>query len=103
MSGGPSFNHSTKSFPPDKVYCANCIHCKLVKIPMGDGGQYGLRVRCDAGKWRKKLGEEKVYKYFTVDQADPRPVRDVRAHGRGGDLPEGAEEEPAHQGRNLLR
>ena len=26
----------------------------------------GLRVRCDAGKWRKKLGEEKVYKYFTV-------------------------------------
>jgi len=23
-------------------------------------------VRCDAGKWRKKLGEEKVYKYFTV-------------------------------------
>jgi hypothetical protein len=50
----------------DKVYCANCIHCKLIKIPMGAGGQYGLRVRCDAGKWRKKLGEEKVYKYFTV-------------------------------------
>jgi hypothetical protein len=53
-------------FSPDKVYCANCIHCKLVKVPMGSASQYGLRVRCDAGKWRKKLGEEKVYKYFTV-------------------------------------
>ena len=54
------------AFSSDKVYCANCIHCKLIKIPMGDASQYGLRVRCDAGKWRKKLGEEKVYKYFTV-------------------------------------
>lgn len=49
-----------------KVYCANCIHCKLIKVPVGDGSQYFLRVRCDAGKWRKKLGEEKFYKYFTV-------------------------------------
>jgi hypothetical protein len=50
----------------DRVYCANCIHCKLIKIPLGSASQFGLRVRCDAGKWRKKLGEEKVYKYFTV-------------------------------------
>ena len=50
----------------DKIYCANCIHCKLVKIAVGDGTQYYLRVRCDAGKWKKKLGEEKFYKYFTV-------------------------------------
>jgi hypothetical protein len=62
-------------FSSDKVYCANCIHCKLIKISMGGANQYGLRVRCDAGKWRKKLGEEKVYKYFTVirrtlDQCD---------------------------------
>jgi hypothetical protein len=49
-----------------KVYCANCTHCKLVRISAGNGSQYYLRVRCDAGKWRKKLGEEKVYKYFTV-------------------------------------
>jgi hypothetical protein len=53
-------------FASDKVYCANCIHCKLIKTPLGEGSQYALRVRCDAGKWRKKLGEEKVYKYFTV-------------------------------------
>jgi hypothetical protein len=55
-----------EEFSSDKVYCANCIHCKLIKIPMGNASQYGLRVRCEAGKWRKKLGEEKVYKYFTV-------------------------------------
>ena len=54
------------SNPKDKVYCANCTHCKLVRVPAGNGSQYYLRVRCDAGQWRKKLGEEKVYKYFTV-------------------------------------
>lgn len=48
-----------------KIFCANCLHCRLVPQPAG-GGQYYLRVRCDAGKWRKKLGEEKLYKYFTV-------------------------------------
>ena len=50
----------------EKIYCANCIHCKLVRVPVGNGNQYYLRVRCDAGKWKKKLGEEKIYKYFTV-------------------------------------
>ena len=49
-----------------KIFCANCTHCKLVRVPVGNGSQYYLRVRCDAGKWRKKLGDEKVYKYFTV-------------------------------------
>jgi len=49
-----------------KIYCANCIHCKLVRDPRGDGDQFCLRVRCTAGKWRKKLGDEKIYKYFTV-------------------------------------
>lgn len=48
-----------------KIYCANCIHCKLVPAPAGQG-RYYLRVRCDAGKWTKKSGEEKLYKYFTV-------------------------------------
>ena len=49
-----------------RVFCANCTHCKLVRTPAGNGSQYYLRVRCDAGLWKKKLGEEKVYKYFTV-------------------------------------
>lgn len=50
----------------DKIYCANCIHCKLVPAPSNSANQFYLRVRCDAGKWRKKLGDEKTYKYFTV-------------------------------------
>ncbi len=53
-------------FEEGKIYCANCIHCKLVPSPANSGGQFYLRVRCDAGKWKKKLGGEKVYKYFTV-------------------------------------
>jgi hypothetical protein len=66
MAESPSFQPFEEEFSTDKIYCANCIHCKLIKIAMGDASQYGLRVRCDAGRWRKKLGEEKVYKYFTV-------------------------------------
>ena len=66
MADAPEFQPFDEVFSSDKVYCANCIHCKLVKVPMGSASQYGLRVRCDAGKWRKKLGEEKLYKYFTV-------------------------------------
>ena len=48
-----------------RIFCANCIHCKLIPSPSGNG-RYRLRVKCDAGKWRKPLGEEKIYKYFTV-------------------------------------
>lgn len=50
----------------ERIFCANCIHCKLVPAPADAEGSYRLRVRCEAGKWRKKLGEEKIYKYFTV-------------------------------------
>jgi len=51
---------------PGRIFCANCIHCKLVPAPAEEEGRYRLRVRCDSGKWRKKLGDEKIYKYFTV-------------------------------------
>jgi hypothetical protein len=49
-----------------KIFCANCIHCKLVPSNPDGDDRYFLRVRCAAGKWKKKLGEEKVYKYCTV-------------------------------------
>jgi len=54
-----------------KIYCANCYHCKLSmeKLPTGD--EYRLRVRCDAGQWKKKQGEEKLYKYSTVIRRSP--------------------------------
>jgi hypothetical protein len=53
-------------FRSGKVYCANCIHCKLVPSVQNDEGLYVLRIRCDAGKWKKKLGQEKIYKYCTI-------------------------------------
>ena len=49
-----------------RIFCANCAHCKVVTSSVGNGKQYTLRVRCAAGHWRKKLGEEKIHKYFTV-------------------------------------
>jgi hypothetical protein len=29
-------------------------------------GTYVLRVRCSKGMWKKRSGEEKVYKYFSI-------------------------------------
>ncbi|MDR3247652.1 MAG: hypothetical protein LBT39_02595 [Treponema sp.] len=49
-----------------KIYCANCIHCKLIPAKPEQEEGYRLRIRCAAGKWKKKLGEEKIYKYFTI-------------------------------------
>jgi len=49
-----------------KIYCANCKNCKLVPSTLEGESRYVLRVRCAAGKWKKRLGDEKFYKYFTV-------------------------------------
>ncbi len=66
MARDPDLETLDGEFSADKIYCANCIHCKLFRTPRGSANEYGLRVRCEAGKWKKKLGEEKVYKFFTV-------------------------------------
>ena len=50
----------------NKIYCANCRHCVLFKQSVGEQGSYVLRVRCANGMWKKKSGEEKIYKYFTI-------------------------------------
>lgn len=55
-----------EEFHSGKIYCANCIHCKLVPAIQEGEDHYFLRIRCAAGKWRKKLGEEKMYKYCTI-------------------------------------
>lgn len=53
----------------EKIYCANCMQCKLVPAETDKG--HVLRVRCTAGLWKKKLGEEKLYKYFTIARRTP--------------------------------
>jgi hypothetical protein len=57
---------NTEEYHTGKVYCANCGNCKLIPARSDGEDQYMLRVRCAAGKWKKKLGEEKFYKYCTI-------------------------------------
>ncbi|MDR2746842.1 MAG: hypothetical protein LBB77_05280, partial [Treponema sp.] len=52
-----------EEFHSGKIYCANCIQCKLIQAKPDQENLYVLRIRCAAGKWKKKLGEEKMYKY----------------------------------------
>ncbi|MDR0909270.1 MAG: hypothetical protein LBM77_05830 [Spirochaetaceae bacterium] len=59
-------NTAEDSLLDGKIYCANCMHCKLVPQKTDDKEKFVMRIRCDAGKWKKKLGEEKFYKYGTV-------------------------------------
>jgi len=55
------FNRSKK-----KVYCANCSHCIVFRKSLLKKNLYVLRVRCNMGKWKRRSGEEKTYKYFTI-------------------------------------
>jgi hypothetical protein len=51
----------------DKIYCANCQHCIVIKLPVSDkADSFLLRLKCSKGVWQKKLGTEKLYKYFTA-------------------------------------
>jgi hypothetical protein len=74
-----------EDFQSGKIYCANCMHCKLVPAKSDKEEQYLLRIRCSAGKWKKKLGEEKLYKYCTVTR---RYLDDCDAYDAMGDTRE---------------
>jgi hypothetical protein len=58
--------NTAEEFHSGKIYCANCIHCKLIPAKPEGEDRYVLRIRCAAGKWKKKLGQEKMYKYCTI-------------------------------------
>lgn len=66
------------------IYCANCRYCVLFRKLSGlDDTRYLLRVKCVKEQWRKKLGEEKMYKYFTVAR---RTVESCTEYKEMGDL-----------------
>ena len=44
-----------------------------------------LRVKCTAGVWQKKLGTEKMYKYFTVAR---RVMEECEFYEPMGDIPQ---------------
>jgi len=51
----------------EKIFCANCQNCIVVKVPAPNKpGFYLLRLKCKQGVWQKKLGNEKLHKYFTA-------------------------------------
>ena len=83
MTSSTQKTGTTEASKVDRIYCANCANCKLLRVAAGNGSQYHLRVRCIAGKWKKKLGEEKYYKYFTVAR---RSQNDCNAYEPMGEL-----------------
>ncbi len=50
----------------EKIFCANCQNCIVIKQYEVDHGKYVLRTKCVKKQWIKRSGEEKFYKYFTV-------------------------------------
>jgi hypothetical protein len=68
-----------------KIYCANCLHCKITVVDASAGQNPSLKVRCAAGQWKKKVGEEKFYRYDTVEQ---RRVESCSRYEAMGDLEE---------------
>lgn len=66
-----------------KIYCANCLHCKITVVESSAGVPGSLKVRCAAGMWKKKVGEEKFYRYDTVEQ---RRVDSCSSYEEMGDL-----------------
>ncbi|MEM5947580.1 hypothetical protein WKV44_03385 [Spirochaetia bacterium 38H-sp] len=57
---------STVSSRAKKIHCANCKHCKLTSEAKESGTGYDIKVRCARGQWRKKMGDEKLYRFSTV-------------------------------------
>jgi hypothetical protein len=56
-----------KAEKSEKIFCANCRHCVVVKVTVPNKpGAYLLRLKCTQGVWQKKLGNEKLHKYFTA-------------------------------------
>jgi hypothetical protein len=66
IAGNGARDFPEEEFHSEKIYCANCIHCKLIPAKSEGESAWFLRIRCAAGKWKKKLGEEKMYKYCTI-------------------------------------
>ena len=95
MADSRDFQSFDEEFSSDKVYCANCIHCKLIKIPKGNASQYGLRVRCDAiligtaNYFSYEAGMVKDFfdrTFFTLKgKVDGKPYATFGSAGNGGD------------------
>jgi len=46
----------------EKIFCANCQNCIVIRQYESEPDRYVLRVKCLKKKWVKRSGEEKRYK-----------------------------------------
>ncbi|HOA07472.1 MAG TPA: hypothetical protein PK624_05365 [Spirochaetota bacterium] len=67
----------------EKLFCANCLSCIVIRQSETEQDKYVLRVKCVKKKWAKRSGEEKLYKYFTVAR---RIVDDCDGYAEAGEL-----------------
>ena len=52
--------------PKEKIFCANCQNCIVIRQYESEPDRYVLRVKCLKKKWVKRSGEEKLYKRFRI-------------------------------------
>ena len=50
----------------NKIYCANCLHCKEFTHVSPLTGVRERRIRCAAGQWTTPSGNEKTYSLHTA-------------------------------------
>jgi len=67
----------------DKIFCANCTNCIVIRQYESEPDRFVLRVKCLKKKWAKRSGEEKLYKYFTVAR---RIMEDCEYYDESGEL-----------------
>ena len=67
----------------EKMYCANCTNCVVIRQYESEPDRFVLRVKCLKKKWQKRSGEEKLYKYFTVAR---RIAEDCEFYEESGEL-----------------
>jgi len=51
---------------PQKLYCANCLHCKEFTHVSELTGARERKVKCSAGQWATASGKHKTYSLHTV-------------------------------------
>ncbi|MDY6935420.1 MAG: hypothetical protein SVZ03_14490 [Spirochaetota bacterium] len=67
----------------EKIFCANCQNCIVIRQYESEPEKYVLRVKCLKKRWMKRSGEEKLYKYFTVAR---RVMEECEDYYESGDL-----------------
>ena len=48
------------------LFCANCLHCKLIHSLNRDKSTYTKKIRCKKSRWKYVSKEEKIYDYHTI-------------------------------------